>query len=115
MVSLSDELVSDAAYGTDEPRFVGGVPDGSAEVADMDVDQAFVAVEVPTPHTFDELTASEDPPWCLREAGKELELQARQLDRLAVRGLLVDVGEPPEEQWPARLNAKNAAVTQAKP
>ncbi len=50
------------------------IADGLANVADVDVDQALVAVEVPPPYPLDQLATGEHPPRRLSERGEELEL-----------------------------------------
>ena len=59
----------------DEPGGGGIVPEGLAQVADVDVDDTIGSEVVPAPHPLQELSTSEHSSWCRRQGGEKVELE----------------------------------------
>src|ERR1044072_8573087 len=77
------ELVADAAYGADELGVLGVALDLLAQVRDVDVAGALVAVELGLPELVHDLAAGEDLSGAADQEAEQLELGAGEADRLA--------------------------------
>src|SRR3954451_1509080 len=79
------EAVPHAAFGKDHLRVRRIRLELLAEVTDVHVDGAVVAVLRVTEHVLEQLRAREDPARLAREGEQDLELEEGELDRLTVQ------------------------------
>ena len=82
----------------------------------MHVDEAFVTVEVPSPHPLDELPAGEHTARCLDQRCEELKLETREFYRFVVDAHLVAPnvdGEPVESRQLVESGLDEVALASA--
>src|SRR5437763_4528724 len=82
---LLTEDIPDTPGGVDKLGVPGVALNLLAEVADVYVDRAFIA-EFVAPHSCEQCTPREYPPWVGSERHQELEFRVCQIDILTVHG-----------------------------
>src|SRR5450759_1626058 len=81
---LGRHRVADAAHGANHARRARIVSELLSQLGNMDVDNVLVAEPARSPNPLEQLAAAEDEPRVFGERLEQLELEPRQLDRLAV-------------------------------
>ena len=96
----------------------GSSPSLRAQVADVNVDDVVIAEPLPAPHALEQPLAAERHPRLAREHVEQVELELRQLDRLAATTDLsrrrVDL-EVTEATDRARLRAARSRAAEHRP
>src|SRR5438093_12179052 len=77
------EAIAYAIHHLDVPWAVWVVFDLAAQVLDMRVDRAVIALEAVIVHALDQLGAGERPAWVPRQHGQQVELRSGKLHRRA--------------------------------
>ena len=102
--------IPDSAHGGDETGLGCVVAELASQVADMDVDEMFVADPRALAHDFEELAAAEHHTWPAGQGFQDVEFGAGEQDRFLVEAYFAGINVDAQRSEPPRRGGRVLAV-----